>query len=309
MTATADMILERRATRRKLAFWRIAAIVAILVAVLVVVPWRSAFAPSGGADHVARIEIDGVIVDDDKRTEVIRRLAERDSVKALIVEIASPGGTVVGSEALFEAIRHVAARKPVVAVVGEIAASGGYVAAIAADHIVTRQNSITGSIGVISQVPDVTGLMDMIGVQMREVKSSPVKAAPNPFAEPPEAAIAALEDLIADSYAWFRDLVAERRGLEGEALARVTDGRVFTGRQAEALGLTDAIGAEPEARAWLAAEHGIGEDLKLRDYDWRERPLPFPLDLLDRGALGLWPGGAEGLELSPGPRLMALYTG
>lgn len=309
MTATADMILERRRSRRKLAFWRIAAIVLFLVTVLALVPWRSALGPDRGGDHVARIQIDGVIVDDSKRTETIRKLAERESVKALIVDIASPGGTVVGSEALYESLRHVAAKKPVVAVVGEIAASGGYIAAIGADHIVTRQNTITGSIGVISQVPNVTGLLDKLGVEVREVKSSPLKAQPSPFTDPSEDAIEALDALIEDSYAWFRDLVAERRGLEGEALARVADGRVFTGRQAQERGLVDAIGAEPEARDWLASTHEVSADLKVRDYDWTDRPLPFPLDMLENAGLDFWRAGVEGLNLSPGPRLMALYTG
>ena len=309
MTATADMILERRRSRRKLAFWRILAIVAILLAVLAIVPWRSALVGGAGADHVARIEIAGPIVDDSERTEAIRKIADAARAKALVVDISSPGGTVVGSEALFEAIRHVAAQKPVIAVVGELAASGGYIAAIAADHIVTRKTTITGSIGVVSMVPNVAGLLSRIGVEVREIKSSPLKAAPSTVSEIEPEAVAALESLIGDSYDWFRDLVRERRGLEGDALERVADGRVFTGRQARELGLVDTLGAEPEARAWLAQEHDIAEALPVRDYEWGERPLPFPLDMLDRAGVLPWSAGIGALQVAPGPRLMALYTG
>jgi len=307
MTATADMILERRRARRKLAVWRITAIVAVLIAVLAVVPWRAGLGGGGAAEHVARIEIAGAIVDDRDRTEAIRKLAENDAVRALIVDIASPGGTVVGSESLYEALRAVAAKKPVVAVVGEIAASGGYIAALAGDHVVSRQNSITGSIGVLTMVPNVADLLDRIGVSVREIKSSPLKAAPSTFSPPDPDAIAAMEALIDDSYDWFRALVGERRGLEGGALDRVADGRVFTGRQAVDLGLVDALGAEPEARAWLETEHGISPDLKVRDYDWSDDPLPFPLDLIDDAGRALLPAGLD--RLAPGPRLMALYTG
>jgi len=308
MTATADMILERRRARRKLAFWRILAIVAVILAVLAIVPWRAGL-DGGTGDHLARIEISGPIVDDAERTQAIRKIAETGSAKALIVDISSPGGTVVGSEALFEAIRHVAAQKPVVAVVGEIAASGGYIAALGADHIVTRQNSITGSIGVISMVPNMSGLLERLGVEVREIKSSPLKAAPSTVNPIEPESIAAIEALLGDSYDWFRAIVAERRGLDGAALETVADGRVFTGRQARELGLVDALGALPEARAWLAAEHGLAEDMKIRQYEWGRDPLPFPLDLLDRAGLLPWQAGLGAAGIAPGPRLMALYTG
>ena len=308
MTATADMILERRRARRKLAFWRILAILALILAVLAIVPWRSGLG-GGTADHLARIEIAGPIVDDAERTQAIRKIAGTDRAKALIVDISSPGGTVVGSEALFEAIRHVAEKKPVIAVVGEVAASGGYIAALAADRIVSRQNSITGSIGVISMVPNMSKLLERLGVEVREIKSSPLKAAPSTVNPVEPESIAAIEALLGDSYDWFRAIVADRRGLDGAALETVADGRVFTGRQAQGLGLVDALGALPEARAWLAAEHGLAEDMTVRDYTWGRAPLPFPLDLLDRSGLLPWPGGLGAIGVAPGPRLMALYTG
>ncbi len=301
MTATADSIIERRRLRRRLAFWRILAIIAVVVAILAIVPWRG-----GGKakEHLARVEITGVIVNDRARTELLEKLAENERVKAVLVRIESPGGTVVGSETLFDGLREIAETKPVVALLGEAATSGGYVAAIGADRIFARRNTITGSIGVVSSVPDATALLERIGISFTEVKSSPLKAAPNPVEPHSEAAIDALEELVEDSYGWFRGLVAERRGLEGAALDRVADGRLFTGGQALDLGLVDAIGGEAAARDWLASEHGVSADLEVRGYRWGEEELPFPFDRLREGAEALFGPAAT---LTPSPRLLAIH--
>ncbi|MEM9148240.1 MAG: signal peptide peptidase SppA [Pseudomonadota bacterium] len=304
MTATADSILERRKLRRRVALWRILAILAIVVAVVSLVPWSGTKQTKA---HIARISIAGPILDERARLEGIAKVRDSDQAKALVVEISSPGGTAAGSEAIFEALREVAETKPVVAMMGEVAASGGYIVALGADRIYARQTTITGSIGVISQVPNVSGLLEKIGVDVTEIKSSPLKAAPSPVVPNDPAALAALEGLIVDSYDWFRDLVSERRGLEGVGLATVIDGRVFTGRQALELGLIDAIGTESEMRDWLASEHDLGTDLPLRRYRTAPVDLPFPFDAFEDQLEGWLP--AAGLPLAPGPRLLTLYTG
>jgi len=309
MATQAENIIERRRLRGRLALWRTLAILAILAIVLMLVPRPSDLGfgreqPTG--EHVARIVIEGVIVDDRPRIEAIRRVRDADEAKALVVRISSPGGTVVGSEALFEALREVAAEKPVVAVLGEVAASGGYAAAIGADHIVARRNTITGSIGVISQIPNVTDLLDSVGVKVVEVKSAPLKAEPNPTSATTPEEIAALENLIMDSFDWFRGIVSERRGLEGSALAEVTDGRVFTGNQGMALGLVDQIGDEETARAWLESEREVAASLPAREYKPKRDRLPFGLDRFMDRVEGRLPAP---VQLAPGPRLLALFTG
>ena len=168
-------------------------------------------------------------------------------MRALVLRINSPGGTTAGSEALYAAIRRVAAEKPVVAVLGEVAASGGYVAALAADRIVGRGNTLTGSIGVIMEYPDLTEVMERLGIGIETVRSSELKAEPSPFRPTNPAARARDEALVADSYRWFRGLVGERRGLQGNALDAAANGGVFTGRLALESGLIDAIGGEAEA--------------------------------------------------------------
>jgi protease-4 len=147
-----------------------------------------------------------------------------------------------------------------------LAASGGYITAIAADHIVAQQSSLVGSIGVLFQFPNFTELMKTIGVQVEEVKSSPLKAAPNGFEPTSPAARAALDSLVKDSYAWFRGLVKQRRGMDDALLEKVADGRVFTGRQAIDLKLVDQLGDEKAAIAWLVAQKGVKADLPVRDY-------------------------------------------
>lgn len=298
MTATADLILERRRTRRRLALWRILAIVAIAIAGVVAL---ARFGGDAAGDRIARIRVDGVIFDDRERTALLARLAKTDSVKAVIVAIDSPGGTVVGSEAIFEGLRRIAETKPVVAVMGEAAASGGYITALGADYIIARRNTLTGSIGVVAEIPNVSELLDMAGIDVTRVKSAPLKAEPSLTTPPAEGAIEDQERLIADAFAWFKGVVGERRGLEGEALDAVADGRVYTGGQALDRGLIDAIGAEAEARAWLTETHGIDADMPVRDMP--KENLPFGFDA-ERGVLGRILGVEN--YLRGGPRLYAV---
>ena len=183
-----------------------------------------------------------------------------------MVRINSPGGTVAGSEALYVALRRVAEEKPVVAVMRETAASGGYIAALAAERVWARETTATGSIGVISTVPNAEELLDRLGVRVIEVKSGALKAEPTPYGPVSEAAQEAQAAFVADAFAWFLGLVEARRGLTGDALDAVDDGAVYTGRRALELGLIDAIGGEREARAWLEEAHGIDEDMAPRDY-------------------------------------------
>lgn len=273
MPLDTDAILDRRALRRRLAFWRVGALA--LVGLVIVVTALSFGAGGRGkgvrGPHIAKVEISGVILDDEKRSKLLADLAKSDA-KGVLLMIDSPGGGVTASEDIYEAVRLVAKDRPVVAVVKTLAASGGYVAAIAADHIVARKTSITGSIGVLAQYPNFTELLKTVGVQIESVKSSPLKAAPNGVEPTSPEARKALEALILDSYAWFKGIVAERRGLDGAALANVSDGRVFSGRQAIELKLVDEIGGEQEALAWLRSR-GVDADLPVKE--WKPKTGTF----------------------------------
>ena len=286
MTAKADEIIERRRIRRRLALWRILAIVAVVVAIILALP-KSALAPGA---HVARVSITGLIRHDPLRERAILDLVEMDTAKAVIVTIDSRGGTLVGSEALYDALRKVAEEKPVVAVMSEYAASGGYVVALASDQIIARRNTLTGSIGVVLMAPNIEGLLDMAGVEVNQVKSAPLKAEPSMVIAPSQEVLQAQQEIIDDGFDWFRGLVADRRGLNGAKLDVVTDGRVFTGKQALDLGLVDALGDEATARDWLAEMHGIDTDLKAVDVSWTDPDVPFPLQ-------GVAPPGLSMVEI------------
>jgi protease IV len=266
MSLDVDYIVDRRRMRRKLTFWRVFAVV---VALLALVALAEALGRAGRllptSEQIARVTISGLITGNRERVEALDDLA-KSRVRAVIVHVDSPGGTTAGSEQLHDALRRLAEKKPMVVVVDGMAASGAYIAAMASDHIVAMDTSLVGSIGVLFQYPNVTDLLKTIGVKVEEVKSSPLKAAPNGFEPTSPEARAALESIVKDSYAWFRGMVQERRHIEGEALDRVADGRVFTGRQALDLKLVDEIGNEKTAIDWLAKEKGVDASSPVRDY-------------------------------------------
>lgn len=265
MSLDAASVVERRRLRRRLSFWRITALVLVAVAAIAAGYRFSGLAPGKQSAHVARVDLSGVILGSDRREKMFEEIG-KSGAKAVLLEIDSPGGGVTASEELYDEIRELSAKKPVVAVIGSVAASGGYIAALAAERIIARQTSLTGSIGVLAQYPDLSGLLTSIGVKVEAVKSAPLKAAPDMFSPTTPEERAALESLIMDSFAWFKNLVSERRNLSGARLETVSDGRAFTGRQALDLGLIDQLGGEEEARAWLADNKGVSKDLPVRDW-------------------------------------------
>jgi protease-4 len=267
MSLDADAIVDRRRMRRKLTFWRVFAVLFAIVAVVAVGARfaRGTLFASAPGNYIARVTITGIIRNNQERVEALDRLA-KSRARAVIVRVDSPGGTTAGAEQLYDSLRAVAAAKPLVVVVDGLAASGGYITAMASDHIVAQQSSLVGSIGVLFQFPNVATLLDKIGVKVEEVKSSPLKAAPNGFEPTSPEARAALEAIVKDSYAWFRGLVKDRRQMDEATLDRVADGRVFTGRQAIELKLIDQIGNEATAVEWLAQEKHIDPKWPVRDW-------------------------------------------
>lgn len=299
MTDPADMqpsrpdphtVIAAETYRRSRGLWRVLAFVALALVVLVGLA-RFGLPDNPAGDHVARLVIDGTITTDRARLAAIQDLAEDDAIQAVIVAINSPGGTTAGGEELYEALGRLRQAKPTVAVIGELGASAAYMTAIATDRIFARRLSIVGSIGVLYQHVNAGKLMETIGVDLDKVASGPLKAEPD-FDEPlegaPRASIAALVD---DSFQWFVDIVAERRGLSRPATLALADGRIVTGRVGVDSGLIDAIGGEAEALEWLEAERDVAADLDIRTV-WPEPE--GGLDLLGtflngqaRAALGL----------------------
>jgi len=280
MSLDADFIVDRRRMRRKLTFWRVFAVLLAIGAIAAAgialrAPGTGVLAGATGAS-IARVTITGLIRTDRQRVDALERLA-KSQAKAVIVHINSPGGTTSGSEELHDSLKRLRDEKPTVVVVDGLAASGGYIAALGADHIVAGETSLVGSIGVLFQYPNFSEALKSLGIKVEEIKSSPLKAAPSGFEPTSPEARAAIEAIVMDSYAWFRNLVKTRRGLDDTMLERVADGRVFTGRQGLGLKLVDELGDERTAIAWLAKEKNIDPKTPVRDFRLRDRfgDLPF----------------------------------
>ncbi|WP_420960279.1 signal peptide peptidase SppA [Brucella sp. IR073] len=267
MAQSAEEIIDRRRLRRKLTFWRV---VALLVAALGVgaLAWSTGEFDGRNEPHIAQVKIEGPIQEDSELLERLKKIAESDAVKGVIVTVDSPGGTTAGGESIFDALRKIAEKKPVVSQVGTLAASAGYMIASAADHIVARKTSIVGSIGVLFQYPDVTQLLNKLGVKVETIKSTPLKAEPNPFTPASEQAKAMIRNVIMDSYQWFIDLVQSRRPLDHAQAVALADGAVYTGRQALEKKLVDQLGGEDEAIDWLKTK-GVDQNLKV--IEWKKK--------------------------------------
>jgi protease-4 len=295
MSMTADQIVDRRRLRRKLTFWRVVGFLAVLVIVIGAI---IAFGGGNGfpravAPQIARITIDGFVGTDHREVQLLDNLASTDAVKGVIVAIDSTGGSTTGGEELYESLRKLAAKKPTVATIGTVGASAAYMAALAADHIVSRRTSLTGAIGVLFEYPEVSQTLDKLGVKVEVQKSAPLKAEPDMFHPTTDEAKAMLQAVISDTYNWFVDIVAERRKLDRTQALALADGRIFTGRQAVDAKLIDEIGGEEVAIAWLGTR---GVDVKLPVRDWepqRDRSFGFPFS----DAIGVWI--AQQLGLSP----------
>lgn len=276
-------IADRRQLRRRLGFWRIVAVLLLVALGFALYRFIVGDLPDTRGPQVARVTISGLIQDDPELLERLKKIRDNDQVKALIVSISSTGGTTYGGERIFKAIRAVAAKKPVVSDIRTVAASAGYMIATAGDDIVAGDTSITGSIGVIFQYPQVKDLLDKVGVSLDEIKSAPLKAEPSPFHPPSEDAKNMIRNMVMDSYGWFVDLVADRRKLPREEVLKLADGSIFTGRQALQNKLIDTLGGEDEIRTYLETRK-VSKDLPI--VDWKPE---------DRSSSFFWPSAAAWL--------------
>ena len=255
--------------RRSRGIWRVLFFIALAVA-LVAIAGRFALENGALGDRIARVHIDGTIFTDSERLRVLEQIGKDPLVKAVVAVINSPGGTTAGGEELYEALTALRAQKPVVAVINELGASAAYMAAIGTERIYARRLSIVGSIGVLYQHVNAGKLLATIGVDLDKVQTGPLKAEPDldePLTGAPRESLQALVD---DSFAWFVDVVAERRALPRPQVLTLADGRIVTGRQAVSLGLIDDVGGEVEAISWLESARGIVADLPVVTYF----PLP-----------------------------------
>ncbi len=293
MSLEAEALADRKRLQRHLTFWRIGVLVlAVLILLGFLASNETLTNAFGSNDQIARVTIKGLITDDRPQQELLKEIKKASHVKALILYINSPGGTTAGGEALYEEIRRVTKNKPVVAVFGTIATSAAYMAGIATDHIVSRGNTITGSVGVILQWAEISELLKNLGVQVEEIKSGTLKAAPSPFRPADEESRALTQDMVAESHKWFVELVTERRKISAIDIPGLKDGRIYSGRRALKLKLVDAIGGEETAVKWLEEKRKIAKNLKI--VDWKPKQT-YPFSFVENIARAI--AGITGLPV------------
>lgn len=272
MPLSSDSLIERSYLKRKLTFWRVMAILfAILLAVLIVQRFtrHEPLAKSGA--YVARFRIENIVTDNQKQQDLLKEIEEDDDIKALIVYLDTPGGSAAGGETLKKRLQAIAKKKPVVSSMRSVCASAGYMIALGTDRLYALDGTLTGSIGVILESADISGLTDKIGVKPVVIKSGPYKDIMSPARPMTPEERQLLQTSIDSFYDAFVDMVAERRKLPRDEVLKIADGRIFSGRQALQQKLIDAIGGEDEIRAWLAKEHKIDADLPVKDVEVKDK--------------------------------------
>jgi protease-4 len=274
MSLEADLLAERRRLSRRVSLWRTLAVLGVIAA-LAVIFGRGDMGGLASGEHVLRLRIEGVITEDRRLLEVIEEARTDSSARAMLLVIDSPGGSMAGGEALHGALKRFAEKKPIVALMGGTAASAGYMIAMPAQHVLAREATVTGSIGVLLQSFDVSELMARLGVRPDILATGPFKAQPNPFQPLTDQGRAEMMRVLEDLHGQFIAMVVAGRRMDEARVRPLADGRVFTGRQALGLGLIDAIGGEAEARAWLAVQKDVPEALPVRDLEPRDRVEKF----------------------------------
>lgn len=216
-------------------------------------------------DRIALIRVEGVIMDSQQTVTDLRRYSENPAVKAIVLRIDSPGGGVVPSQEIYDEVKRVRAKnnKTVIASMGSVAASGGYYIAAATDRIVANPGTLTGSIGVIMETANVEGLLQKIGVEGVVIKSGKYKDVGSPLRKMSEEERALLQSVMDDVHQQFIEAVAEGRELELAVAQALSDGRIFTGRQAKEAKLVDELGDLEDAIQLAADTAGIEGEPKV----------------------------------------------
>ncbi len=300
MSLDVETVMERRRLRRQVGWWRALAVIAGVAVLAVFGATRSSEFGLTKSDQIARVTIEGMITDDRDRLKLLKKLANADHVKGVIVFVNSPGGTTTGGEGLFNGLRELAEKKPVVAQFGTVAASAAYIAGLGTDYIVARGNTITGSVGVLVQWPEISGLLDKLGIKMNEIKSGTLKAEPSLFSPITPDARRVTESMIAESKRWFVGLVEGRRKIDAGNVPGLLEGRVYSGRDAVRYKLIDKLGGDDAVMAWLTDNRGVRKGLKV--VDWKpQKPNAWGLEAAARGfAHGIAQAFGEGMRSALG---------
>jgi len=208
-------------------------------------------------EAVGVVEIKGLITEADGKIKILEKFRYREDVKALVVRIDSPGGTVGASQELYEELKRISQVKPVVVSLGSVATSGAYYIALGGSKILASPGTITGSIGVLLQIPNLEELLKKLGIRTIVLKTGKHKDLISYYREPSPEERKILEETLSEVHGQFMRAVAERRKISLEKVKELADGRIFTGEKAKALGLVDDLGNFMEAVELAARLGGI----------------------------------------------------
>lgn len=262
MSLSADQLVDRSRLKKELKRWRLLALLFLVGVLLLALRGESSLLPSG-EPYIARVDVEGFIGDDVKRDELLNELAADADAKAVIMRMDSPGGSALGGEELYRSLKALSETKPVVALMRTSCTSACYMAALGTTHMMARESSITGSVGVLLEMAEISDLMEKLGIEPVTVKSGELKASPSLFEKFSDKEREYIQGVVNDSFEQFLAMVTTRRKLSADTLVLIKDGRIFTGKQAKKLNLIDAIGGEMEAVAWLESQKNIPQGLEV----------------------------------------------
>jgi protease-4 len=223
-------------------------------------------------ERVGVVEVVGIIADAKTTLKELREFAESDSIRAIVVRVDSPGGSVGPSQEIYEAIKRLRDKKHVLVSMGSIAASGGFYIACAGEKVYANPGTLTGSIGVISEFPNVSALLKWAGVTMQTVTAGKMKDSGSPFREMTADERAYFQSMLEDVHDQFISAVASGRNVPETEVRKVADGRVFTGRKAKELKLVDELGGLQDAVRDAGKLAGIRGEPRI-EYPRKERPF------------------------------------
>lgn len=227
-------------------------------------------APVPTGPYLLQLDVTGPIYESESILDILRRVRDDEDCKGILLRVESPGGAVGSSQELHASLKALReSDMPLAVSLGNVAASGGYYVALAGERIFANPGTVTGSIGVIFQFPEVERLLDKAGVSLQTVKSGDLKDVGNPARKATPQEMAYLQTVIDDTHEQFLEDVSAGRGISVDSLRAQADGRIFTGRQALAAGLVDTLGGLDDARAWLIARADVADDIR-----WTREPRP-----------------------------------
>lgn len=239
--------------------------------------------------RMALVAVSGPIMDPEPTLEWIRKVERDPMIAGVLLRVDSPGGGAAASQEIYNAVRTLARKKPVAVSMGSLAASGGLMVSMAGSRVFANASTVTGSIGVRMDIPQLQGLMGKIGVGQETITTAPYKDAGSYLRPLSAEQREYFKKVLDDMHQQFVDIVADGRHMEHAKAAALASGKIFTGREAVQLGLVDELGGQESALAWLSEQCGVPAERKLvtrpKEGGWLPRGLKTMLGV-DLAALG-----------------------